>query len=81
MTGPDLNKDIPMIQNIENKIQLNPESKVFTFKLGRSLVTDIPAHTGDTIYVTGKVITFDPNGKEAYFCYIAKNKNQEPLIA
>jgi hypothetical protein len=70
-----------MIHNIEEKTQLNPESKVFTFKLGRSEGTNTQAHTGDTISVTGKVIAFDPNGKEAYFCYIAENNKQEQLIA
>ena len=70
-----------MIQTIEGKPQLNPESKVFTFKVGKSLATDIPAKVGDTVYVKGRVITFDPNGKEAHFCYNAQNTKGEQLIS
>lgn len=80
VTGPDLNKDIPMIQTIENKVQLNPESKVFTFKLGRSVATETSAKTGETIYIKWRVITFDPNGKEAHFCYSAENEQRKQLI-
>jgi len=79
-TGPDLNKN-PMIQNVENKTQLNTESKVFTFKLGKSLATDIQAQAGETVYIKGKVIIFDPNGKEAFFCYTVENKDNQKLLS
>ena len=81
VTGPDLNKNIPMIQTVENKTQLNSESKVFTFKLGKSSTTDIPTQTGEMVFVKGRVITFDPNGKEAHFCYTAENKDKQQLFS
>jgi hypothetical protein len=70
-----------MIKNIDDATQINPESKVFTFKLGKSLATDTPAKIGEIVYVTGKVIKFDPNGKEAHFCYTIENQDNEQLLA
>ena len=80
VTGPDLNKDIPLIQTINEKTQLNPDSKIFTFKSGKTLLSCIPAKAGETIYIKGKVLTFDPNSKEAHFCYRAENKDGESLL-
>lgn len=70
-----------MIKNIDDATQLNPESKVFTFKLGKSLATDTLAQVGETVYVKGKVIKFDPNGREAHFCYTIENQDNEQLLA
>lgn len=81
ITGPDLNKNISLITKIDGKEDLNPEAKIFTFKLGKSISTDIPAKAGETLYVTWRVIQFDPNGKEAHFCYeITNNEGQELLF-
>jgi hypothetical protein len=52
ITGPDLNKYIPLITKGEHNSELRPEAKIFTFKLGKSISTDIPAKAGETLYVT-----------------------------
>jgi len=64
-----------------NDIQLNTESKILTFKLGKSLSTDIPAQVGETLFIQGKILTFSPEGKEAHFCYTIKNKDNQLLLS
>ncbi len=85
LTGPELNEDIPMIINnntedTDDKTEINSNAKLFTYKVGKNLSTKIPLKIGDTVYVEWKVITFSPKGKEAHFCYIAKNQNDEILM-
>jgi len=81
LVWPDLNKNMPLIVKTENEIQLNGESKILTFKLGKSLATDISTHVRETVYIQGKILTFSPEGKEAHFCYTIKNKDDQLLLS